>query len=177
MHEDDETTPEQARSWIDEETAAPPLEHWVDGVVAPPAERVEGRFPSNWPAKVLWGHAPLDGEEDGFHGDFTSRDEAIADARLAYPGEDFLIAYGHHPDPAAFMPGVEWVMEQAQESASCDVGDVSDHWPDISEEAEKEFDDFLAQWARKYAPCTFWVIDGQERVTAMNGESDLEIGR
>jgi hypothetical protein len=144
-------TPEQARAWLEED--GPPFE---DGTQAEPHRG----------AQVRWGLCAVGAEEDGFRGSFFTREEAITEGRLHHGIDDFLIGMGYSPDPATYMPPVEDLLERAAESASDEAGESAEDWPDVTKEAEKELSDFLASWARRHAPCPFWVLDHFERVVA-----------
>lgn len=121
------------------------------------------------PSLIRWGFCVADGIGP-FEGAFMSRDEAVAAGRKSAAGADFWISHGEMCEPADFVPMSHDILEMMAEHAGEIVDYESlDGWPDVTQEATMELDDFMARWARQHAgPCRFWrgtgdaeMIDGE----------------
>lgn len=108
----------------------------------------------------LWGYSAI------FEGPYQeagpTRESAIAEgAAFTADGESFWICAGHRPDPAEFFSVCDFdFVTQAGENAVNDAGDVVGDWPALNDSAMVDLDNLIADWARRHAPCRFWVLDG-----------------
>lgn len=65
-------------------------------------------------------------------------------------------------DPADFVPGADDIINtMANNAASSDGGEFADDYPNVTEEAQAELNEYLIAWARKHAPVTgfYGVVD------------------
>lgn len=90
-----------------------------------------------------------------------TREEAIADGHETYPGKPFWIACGRRPEASEYLPDADDILEIAAERAYEDAGDLAEDFPYASEEAKKELDALIEQWAKTHVTVpTFWVDAG-----------------
>lgn len=73
-------------------------------------------------------------------------------------------------DPEDFVPGADDIINtMANNAAGSDGGEFADDYPNVTEEAQAELNEYLIAWARKHAPATgfYGVVDiEQYTVTA-----------
>lgn len=120
-------------------------------------------------ARIVWGYAE-DKDAETFDGHCDTREEAIAEGRAEYgPGVAFVVARGECPDPALFAPCVGDIVE-TMETRADDHGkpDLVD-WPVLTDAAKEELEALLDAWARKHAPCDWWIAADIEQVGAEVG--------
>ena len=115
--------------------------------------------------KTCWGYSTSEYPEI-WNGNCDTREEAIAEGRAEFGGDEFWICDGTQPDTDRFI-NARGIIETAGQLAYDEAGDGAVEWPDVSKEAEKELDRLLAKWTRKHCPIHFWICDGKpERVPA-----------
>lgn len=118
----------------------------------------------------IWCYAPIRDAEQ-WDGSCSTREEAIREGARELetaPGGKFFIARGHKPDPVEFMPSVDWIIDTARDNAVYECGEVAERWPEHGDLAKGALTDLLAEWARKFAPINFWMVDDShiEEITA-----------
>lgn len=123
---------------------------------------------------TVWGNAQDPNNEDCFVGCFATREEAIADGKDAYEGEEFWVLEGAYPDVALACPGFallfERLMEDIAEKAEGDLGwAYLDGWPQADDEARSEllasFEEVTKAWMRKHLEPPMWEPVGKpERI-------------
>jgi len=116
----------------------------------------------------IWCHADCE-DAERLSGDCSSRDDAIADGRAEHEG-GFWIFKCEVPDPASFLPSIDWLFEQMGENAYDECGEIAEGWPEPSMEAKKDLEGLLAYWARKYTKPTFWVASGNPEYIEPEGK-------
>jgi len=112
----------------------------------------------------VWGHSTsLDAER--WIGAWASRDEAIAEGRVAYEGAPFYVVQGYRPKAEKYVAGLSGcVVEMLITAAGDEAGDaVSDY--DVPKADKAALDAMLREWAARLDPLPFWVVAGEpERV-------------
>lgn len=100
-------------------------------------------------------------EAERWQGPFPTKAKAIAAGRVVHDSA-FYIGLGFQPDAASFVRvDADGLLEAMGENASEDHAEASDGWPKkATKAAAKELSRFLADWARKHAPVTFWELHG-----------------
>lgn len=104
------------------------------------------------------------------HGPFKTKEEAIADAQDYGDSETILLGHVDWPDPGDYVRAdLDEIVERADESAydsGCWCGDDELFVLCRSkEEAQKELNELLAAWARKWLSPTKWTFKEVEKVT------------
>lgn len=120
--------------------------------------------------ETVWGYAEGPGYE-AVSGWCATKEAAAAEGRaeLGLEGSGDIYVYaGTVPDPAS-MFDVDDIIERAAERAGDNWPECAEDWPDVSPEGLAELEAFLATWARKHAPCRFYVCnDDGQRAEATN---------
>lgn len=112
----------------------------------------------------VWGYSSSPDAEQ-WSGECETREEAIAEGRAEYEGEEFWIVEGKRLDPARFMPDPDRILDEAGERAFDEVGDIAEDFPETTKEARDELAALLVTWARKHISCEFWQAVGKpERI-------------
>lgn len=107
-------------------------------------------------------------DEERFHGDCASREEAIDDALDNYDDAEhvFLGTFGG-TTKLSVLVDVDRLMERAEEIAFDNVGDVTENWePTVTPEARMDFAALIDAWAERHglAP-NFWSVDHEPDAT------------
>jgi len=119
-----------------------------------------------WAWKVEWGERA--------HGPFKTKEEAIADAKDYYPAEpndcpSLMLGKVVWPDPGEHVQcDVDDLMERADENAY-DAGCWCDDdelyvLKGLQEEAQKDLNELLAAWARKWLSPSKWTFEELEEL-------------
>lgn len=111
----------------------------------------------------VWGHGSSSNTER-WEGAFPSKEAAIKDGREYYGHDEFWVIKGIRVDPGEFTPDaneiIERMGERADEEVESDEVESMEDWPDPSEEAKRELNEFLEKWARQYCPIESWRAEG-----------------
>ena len=107
----------------------------------------------------VWGHGDSEHAER-WSGTCATRDEAIKEGRDHYGKDGFSINSGTPHSASEFMLDVDFILEETAQRAHDEVGEVSDDFPDVTDEAKKELETLLKTWADKNIKCGFWTADG-----------------
>jgi hypothetical protein len=107
--------------------------------------------------RTVWGYAMSDDESE-WSGSCATREEAIVEAPAELglePGDEYFVIRGEYPDPSAFMPDAEDVIEIAHER-------LGDNFNVEGQELEvtggtAELNEFLREWARRNLKATHWL--------------------
>ena len=110
--------------------------------------------------KTVWGYGSSEHPET-WTGAYDTRAECIADGREQFGGFAFWIQHGVMFSPAEFVPGVDSILDQIADAASCVGGEAAEDFPSASKEAEAELDSLLREWANRHLKCTFWSALGE----------------
>jgi sorbitol-specific phosphotransferase system component IIA len=74
-------------------------------------------------------------------------------------GQTVWVGDAVRPDTAMFFDADD-LLDRLGEVAYDNHGECAEDWPGkVSDEAKKEFDDFLAAWIAKHCPPTFWSVE------------------
>jgi len=106
----------------------------------------------------LWGWT--EDPNTRYHGEHSTKEGAIEEARVECGGRVFYVAEGHCPDPSSYVPDADFLIEMMNESACGECGDAAEDWPDVSNEAEQELTELLVDWARRHCPISFYLVEG-----------------
>lgn len=103
----------------------------------------------------------LDGDED-WRGGYASRDVAVEEGRAGLDDEraeetQFYVALFERPEPFEYLLDAQRYIENAQEAGEEDGGEHAEDFPDVSNEAAKELDDFLRAWVAKHKITVPWL--------------------
>lgn len=111
---------------------------------------------------TVWGYAASNEEELWSGTGMATREEAIAAGRREFgPGVHFCIRSGIRPAPHAYVPSTHLLLEQMNELAAEEAGEVVDDFPKPSPEAQNELRERLWSWADEYlGPVDFWLVNG-----------------
>lgn len=119
-------------------------------------------------------------DEEHYHGDYDTRDEAIAAAIEAVeherPGAR-LVWIGHGQERPSFIScvSVTSIIEQASDNALCDGPDCADDGFEVSKEAEREVEVLIRDWAARNKIAVPWYqVAHVEEVTVELGDSAKE---
>lgn len=108
---------------------------------------------------TVWGHGDSD-QTERWSGAEATREAAIAEGRAHYGKDGFWIISGTPHSAAEFMLDVDFILEETAQRAHDEVGEVSDDFPDVTDDAKKELEALLKTWADKNIKCEFWTADG-----------------
>jgi hypothetical protein len=110
-------------------------------------------------------------DEHGFHGDYATREEAIADAAndlgLA-PGDAFYLGQASIPTPAAASPCAENIIDNAICEAGDNYGEAAEDWLAIvgkeeTADLQRRLNAAWEEWLRAHGlEAHFWTIDDVE---------------
>lgn len=108
---------------------------------------------------------------DEFWSDYNSPEEALQDMEDdgdLEVGNTFLTGIKNVPSPTRYIPDAEEILEKYDESIDCEHGceytDCNTGSDKVTDEAKKELNAFLKQWAGKHLDITFWEIDHEEEI-------------
>ena len=112
-----------------------------------------------------------DGEHYSAMG-FPTRDEAIAEGREFYKGEEFYVGFSERPvQPEDLFSAEEWLNIEHEDY----LGEYADGW-DLStklqrEELEKNVREVMAAWLDKYGlRPNFFVVTNPEKIPAKDAD-------
>ncbi len=106
-------------------------------------------------------------DEESYHGKYDTREEALAEAlseNNSYAESNrFSNIYTAECDTKFFVEFLQLdsLWECMSNVAYDEIGEFSEGWPEVSEDAEKELTDFMVEWAKKYKlePTFYGVIN------------------
>ena len=109
---------------------------------------------------MIYGHASYEDAEQ-YSGTFPTREEAIAEGTTEYGGEPFYVMAGESPEAASLMPDADHILDIMAGNAHDNYGhDLTEDFPEVTEEAKAELDALLKDWANKHVEVTFWEAVG-----------------
>lgn len=83
-------------------------------------------------------------------------------------GNTFLTGIKNIPCPTRYMISADEVLERYDEAIDCEHGceytDCNTGSLRVTDEAKKELNELLKQWAKKNLNITFWEIDHEEEI-------------
>ena len=116
-------------------------------------------------AVAVWGYAE-DFHAERWFGRCDSREQAIKEARDKF-GSDVAVYVrpGRQEPPSAFVPSVDYILENMGENAYDEAGEAAEDFPDASEEDREALQKLLETWANERLTVSFWTCDGEpERI-------------
>lgn len=95
---------------------------------------------------------------DGERFDYDTVNELINSNDELSIGDTVFVGDTVIQDPTEWLD-VGDILEQMQERAMDDCGESAEDYPNISEAARQELQEFLGTWARKYCVPSFYAVE------------------
>lgn len=108
-----------------------------------------------------WGYSDC-ADAEVWRGSCETHEQAVEEGRAEYGAEaTFYVMHGTTPDPGAWVPDADWIVESICDNAQSNCGEVAeDYGSDVREEALEELNTLLRTWARTHMAPTFWEATG-----------------
>lgn len=117
-------------------------------------------------SKTTEGEWAYSQNEEAYHFDAATKEEAIRLGTSDFDGEPFWVCSFRRPKASEFVPDADSIIDTMMEHAYDEVGDFADDFPGVSKEAEAELEALLQSWADKHCSVSFWIMDaGAELIT------------
>jgi hypothetical protein len=116
-------------------------------------------------SRERWGYADEERPSEGWTGAYKSRRAAVDAGRKVYPGEVFYVKGGTCPEPSAFLPDVDDLLDRMAEQAAGEGMPEWVDWPDVSAEGKAALVAALERWAAEHLSLDWWIATGEpERI-------------